>query len=286
MKRKILPLIVLICFLLTSINVNANEPGQSTANYIQIPHTVYYVDNENYSAKKLKSIQDATAKMPDYLIDYFRQEGVKIYYNEGVPLSERIKNNNGTYDAACIEPLVMYSQATLKVDGLTRRPHIYVYDNVDSTAILHEYGHAYDMIAGYITGTYRGEFGISGMDQWKTLYQNNKSALKGIDNYTITNVGIDKSEAFAEAFRLYFAKPDALKRKCPDIYNFLNDTINRYKVYIKPIEEDNFDSEAYLTTYTDVASKIKDTNKKTVWNYYCQKGKALGHKAVCKIPKG
>jgi len=284
--KKMLFIFPIIAAFIFSSTVQAYAPGSNEKDYIQVPYTVFYSNSQNYDNQTFNVFAREIEKMPDHIVALFRQEGIKVYYTDNIPLNKRVATDGSLYLATTVQGWTSYNQMTLKVDFVTKRPHIYIYQDTPPEILIHEYGHALDFIAGYITGTYKGECGISGQDQWTKLYQANKNKLKNIDNHTKANVNKNKSEAFADAFRLYVTKPKTLNNTCPDIYHFIDDLLERYRNYVKPISIDNFDYEAYLNDYPEIASKVKATDKKTLWNYYCQHGKSSGHKAVCTIPKG
>ena len=148
--RKINSLIVIIfSFMLFTLQVSAAyNPDESGIVYTQIAGTPYYVNNANYNVNPFNAVVGQLNYISPQLRALFRQEGVKLYYTEGVSRESRPGN-------ALTGSAIVRLGSNNKVLGIDRRVRVYVYDNMqDNSVVVHEYGHVMDRVASYITGTY------------------------------------------------------------------------------------------------------------------------------------
>lgn len=132
-------------------------------------------------------------------------------------------------------------------------------------AIIHEAGHMLDFLAPIIEGHYSGNvYGISSRQEWQSLYAANKDRMAGIDYVSGVNVPMSAYEAFADAFRLTYQKPAELYQACPDVYNFIVQTVSQYC----PCDDYNaFDYADYAMRYPDVYAAV-GADKQALWNHY------------------
>lgn len=147
-------------------------------------------------------------------------------------------------------------------------------------AIIHEAGHHLDWLSPILDGRYSGTlFGISDSQEWTNIYNANIGKLAGIDAYSASNVVLNKSEGFADAFRLAYQKPDKLKAACPDVYNFVLKVVAKYNTVEQTRE--NFDAHAYADTYPDLKEAFGyDADK--LWYHWVNLGKNEGRVACFK----
>lgn len=146
--------------------------------------------------------------------------------------------------------------------------------------IIHEAGHHLDWLSPILDGKYSGTlFGISDSQEWTNLYNANVGKLSGIDAAAASNMTLNKSEGFADSFRLAYQKPDALKAACPDVYNFVLKMVAKYNTVEQTRE--NFDATAYADTYPDLKEAFGyDENK--LWEHWINFGKNEGRVACFK----
>ena len=244
-------------FILLSSNVYAYDPVGG----------MIYTDTQNIN---IGAINNALNTLPPGIKSLLEREGVKINYTGA-------QGNSNAYTAS---PRVTYYTNSKKVISIDSRTTIYVYSNADiANTIPHECGHAFDMIAGYASGTYIGERGISDSKEWKTVYTNSFSNLASIDGRINYFVQKGSDEAFAESFRLYCTNPNGLKNTCPDVYNFIAGQVAKYSPAQKGLTKSNFDYKAYADTYPDLKAAF-GYDKDKLWDHYNNFGKAEGRTAL------
>lgn len=261
-----------VSFILFSTTAHAYDPTTSGITYAQTADSMIYTNTPNVN---IGAITNAFNTIPAPLRELFRREGVKLYFTAGVPMSVR-----SAYGITKT-PIVSYYEKSNKVVSVDSRAAIYIYDdaNINST-LPHEYGHALDGIAGYITNKYIGERGISSSTEWNTLYTKNFAALGSIDGSINYNIQKGAAEAFADTFRLYCTNPTALQNACPEVYNFVAAQINKYAGGggSTEVTKKTFDSQAYAEMYPDVKAAL-GTDKDALWNHYVNYGKKEGRTA-------
>lgn len=99
-------------------------------------------------------------------------------------------------------------------------------------SVIHEVGHHIDWISVPLSNVYKDTTcGISDSFEWTSLYNENKDKMSEIDYLASKNTNINKSEGFAEAFRLFCEKPEILSNICPDIYYYLENIVTEYSYY-------------------------------------------------------
>lgn len=257
-------------FLLLSVTTYAYDPANSGISYSPTSDSMIYTNTQNFNQG---AIVNAFNTLPANVRNLFKREGVNFYYTDGVPISVR------GFNGAATSPVVRYYETTKKVVAVDRRVGVYVYpDSVISATIPHECGHALDGMAGYITGKYTGEHGISDTSEWINLYSTNAAKLSSFDAFAATNVPQARSEGFAEAFRLYCTNPSGLKAACPEVYNFISAQIAKYAGGAPApsgVTKKNFDAKAYADTYPDLKAAF-GYDKNALWNHYISYGKAEG----------
>lgn len=99
-----------------------------------------------------------------------------------------------------------------------------------STTVLHEIGHLFDGViatrrSGYIRNN--SAFTLSSSDEWLALYTQYKDAMSKMDTNASMNM-YSTAEAFAEAFRLYNSRPEALQSAAPGVYEYVRAAIEQY----------------------------------------------------------
>ena len=243
-------------FLLLSVNSYAYDPVGG----------MVYTNTQNINQG---AINNALNTLPPGIKTLLEQQGVKIYYTEG----------GGKIKGYTTSPRVTYYTDSKKVVSIDTRTEIYLYSNADiSNALPHECGHALDIIAGYITGTYVGERGISNTNEWIATYSNSYNALASLDDRANYYIKKGADEIFAESFRLYCTNPNGLKNACPDVYNFIAAQVAKYSPAPKALTKNNFDYKAYADTYPDLKAAF-GYDKDALWNHYNNFGKKEGRTA-------
>jgi len=243
-------------FILLSSNVYAYDPVGG----------MIYTDTQSINTG---AINNALNTLPPGIKSLLEREGVKIYYS-GTP------TNPIGYTKTAV---VTYYNNSHKVASIDSRAEIYIYSNSDyPNTVLHECGHVFDSIVGYISGIYIGEYGISSSKEWNTLYNGNYASLASIDGRINYIVQKGASEAFAESFRLYCTNPNGLKNACPDVYNFIAAQIAKYSPAPKALTKSNFDYKAYADAYPDLKAAF-GYDKNALWNHYNNFGKNEGRTA-------
>ena len=257
-------------FLILSVNTYAYDPANSGISYSPTSDSMIYTNTQNFNQG---AIVNAFNTLPENVRNLFRCEGVKIYYTAGVGRDAR------SYDAITITPIVSYYTNSNTVVSIDQRTKVYLYqDTAINDTLPHECGHVLDAIAGYITGKYKGEHGITSTSEWNTLIARNISSLKSIDGRANYVASFDNEEAFAEAFRLYCTNPNGLKNACPEVYNFIAAQITKYaggSPTSTGVTKKNFDATAYADTYPDLKAAF-GYDKNALWNHYINYGKAEG----------
>lgn len=260
-------------FLVLSVRTYAYDPANSGISYSPTSDSMIYTNTQNFNQG---AIVNAFNTLPANVRSLFRKEGVRIYFTAGVGINER------GYYGCTVSPNVSYYEGSNKVVSVNKRTAIYLYPDADiATTVPHECGHALDCIAGYATGKYIGEYGISTGAEWKSVYNNNFSALGSVDGMINYHVQKGATEAFADAFRLYCTNPNGLNAACPEVYNFIGAQIAKYAGGSAPapantgVTKKNFDAKAYADTYPDLKAAF-GYDKNALWNHYINYGKAEG----------
>lgn len=272
-------LVLLIAFVLFfSTPVYAYNPTTDIS-YERYLTTPFFVrDLNNIQQVEVDMMKLVAMTTPSDLWELFKQEGVRIYITKGVSLTDR-KYENSNYNAITYGATFSWNNSK-KITKISNRVSVYIYDNTTDVSIYyHEFGHTLDDIAEYITGYYKGQHPISNSSEWGNLYLANASKMATFDSTASFNVPLNATEGFAEAFRLYFVYPQALKQSCPDVYSFVTSQISKYTSYLKPITYDTFDALSYYVTYPDVAEAC-GIDRKALWNHYVNYGKAEGRIAT------
>ena len=94
--------------------------------------------------------------------------------------------------------------------------HTIHYENREKAvkqATLHEFGHFLDCYLNFLSST----------SEYLNIYYDETNAFYQAFN---VNFHYDYKEFFAEAFALYFKKPEKLQYYCPRMYNYLNNLID------------------------------------------------------------
>lgn len=236
----------------------------------------------------LSDLNNINGDMGDYVFrntpsdvwDLFVQEGVNIYITTSVPKPERVLGGS-IYDAICYSATYSWN-GSKKITKVSAPVSIYIYhDTTRADSYIHECGHALDNIAEYITGTYRGPKPISNSSEWQSLYATYGATMATFDGNASVNM-YDSSEAFAEAYRLYFTYPSQLQSRCPEVYNFVASQIAKYTAYVPPLSYNNFNYIAYSLTYQDLYDAY-GYDKKALWDHYVNCGKAEGRQAFREV---
>lgn len=278
MKRlKLFACVLLSCFLLSHTTAYAYYDPLTSSEYDDLMDPLHFEkglpDLNNISGSMMTYVLRNT---PSEVWDLFFQEGVNIYVTQSVPKSERA-SGHGAYDGICYNATISWNGAK-KITKVSAPVSIYIYhDTTRADTYIHECGHALDFIAEYITGTYKGPQPISNSSEWQTLYATYGSTLATFDANAAVNM-YNSSEAFAEAYRLYFSYPSQLQSRCPEVYNFVSSQIAKYTAYVPPLTYDNFDYINYASSYQDLYDAF-GMDKKALWNHYINSGKAEGRKA-------
>lgn len=257
-------------FLLLSVTSYAYDPANSGISYSPTSDSMIYTNTQNFNQG---AIVNAFNTLPESVRNLLRKEGVKIYYTDGISINER------GYYGCTISPNVSYYEGSNKVVSINKRTAIYLYSDANiATTVPHECGHALDCIAGYKTGKYIGEYGISSGVEWNSIYSRNFSPLSSVDGMINYHVQKGATEAFADAFRLYCTNPNGLKAACPEVYNFISAQIAKYAGGAPApsgVTKKNFDAKAYADTYPDLKAAF-GYDKNALWNHYISYGKAEG----------
>ena len=260
-------------FLVLSVRTYAYDPANSGISYSPTSDSMIYTNTQNFNQG---AIVNAFNTLPANVRNLLRKEGVKIYYTDGVPRSQR------GYVGTMVGFTVSYYENTNKVVRVDQRARIYIYPDAEiSMTVPHECGHAFDGIASYITGKYTSDYGISSTQEWRNIFSKNAGALASIDTRMSNFVNQGATEAFAEAFRLYCTNPNGLNAACPEVYNFIGTQIAKYAGGSAPapastsVTKKNFDAKAYADTYPDLKAAF-GYDKNALWNHYINYGKAEG----------
>ncbi len=279
----LLALLVLQCnvldaFAYSSYNPQYN-PDYSGIAYTQVSDTDLFVNNTICKTGCINAISIIREHMPQTVMLLCWQEGVRLYYTEGaVPLYQR------GFNAMTSGPIVNYDPTTYRVTSVTKHPYIYIYDDMqDWTTIAHEYGHAFDMIAGYITGYYSGAHGFSETQTWQQIYYAELNMLCRFDDASRTIALQGPVEGFAEAFRIYSLAPDTLRTYMPLMYSYIDTQVKNFAVYVKELTPENFDYDYYLEEYPDVQAAYGD-NKELIWAHFANCGAAEGRMGRKRFP--
>lgn len=278
MKRlKLFACVLLSCFLLSHTTAYAYYDPLTSSEYDDLMDPLHFEkglpDLNNISGSMMTYVLRNT---PSEVWDLFFQEGINIYVTQSVPKSERA-SGHGVYDGICYNATISWNGAK-KITKVSVPVSIYIYhDTTRADTYIHECGHALDFIAEYITGTYKGPQPISNSSEWQTLYATYGSTLATFDANAAVNM-YNSSEAFAEAYRLYFSYPSQLQSRCLEVYNFVNSQIAKYTAYVPPLTYDNFDYINYASSYQDLYEAF-GMDKKALWNHYINSGKAEGRQA-------
>ena len=262
--------IFLSLFLLLSVTSYAYDPANSGISYSPTSDSMIYTNTQNFNQG---AIVNAFNTLPENVRNLLRKEGVKIYYTDGVPWTQR----GGV--GITKTPIVSYYEGSNKIVRVDQKAKVYVYSDAEmSLTVPHECGHALDSIAGYITGKYVGDYGISSTQEWKNIFNKNSRALASIDARIGNFVNQGVTEAFAEAFRLYCTNPNGLNAACPEVYSFISAQIAKYAggaPASSGVTKKNFDAKAYADTYPDLKAAF-GYDKNALWNHYISYGKAEG----------
>lgn len=279
MKRlKLFVCVLLSCFLLSHTTAYAYYDPLTSREYDDLMDPLHFEkglpDLNNISGSMMTYVLRNT---PSEVWDLFFQEGVNIYVTQSVPKSERTLSGN-IYDGICYAATFSYNRSNNKVAKVNAPVSIYIYHNTTRVdTYIHECGHALDNIAEYITGTYKGPHPISNSSEWQNLYATYGPTMATFDTNASVNM-YNSTEAFAEAYRLYFSYPGQLQSRCPEVYNFVNTQIAKYTAYVPPLTYDNFDYIDYAASNQDLYNAF-GMDKKALWNHYINNGKAEGRKA-------
>lgn len=191
-----------------------------------------------------------------------------------MPRSER-----GDVDGLTDSATFSYEIATMKIVKVISPVEIYIFDDAArADTYLHECGHALDAIAEYITGYFQGPYPISNSAEWQDLYAKYGFIMSSFDSTAYQNM-YNATEAFAEAFRLYFSYPQLLYANCPEIYDFVTQQIKVYTAYVPPLSYETFDYLAYSSMYPDVVTNY-GSDKAALWNHYVNYGISEGRIAL------
>lgn len=279
MKRISLFVCVLLsCFILSHATAYAYYDPLTSREYDDLLDPIHF-------EKGLPNLNNISGDMGNYVVrntpkevwDLFTQEGLNIFITQSVPKGERVLNGH-IYDGLCYGATYSWNGSN-KITNVSSPVEIYIYHNTSrADSYIHECGHALDKIAEYITGTYRGEKPISNSSEWQSLYATYGSTMATFDATSSVNT-YNSSEAFAEAYRLYFSYPNQLQSRCPEVYNFVNTQIAKYTAYVPALSYSNFDYISYAASYPDVAQAIGANNKQGLWDHYVNHGKAEGRVA-------
>lgn len=276
-QLKLFICVFLSCFLLSHATAYAYYDPLTSKQYDDLMDPIHF-------ELGLPNLNNISGDMIGYVLrntpagvwDLFTQEGVNIYVTQSVPKSERA-SGHGIYDGICYNATISWNGAK-KITKVSAPVSIYIYhDTTRADTYIHECGHALDFIAEYITGIYKGPQPISNSSEWQTLYATYGSTLAAFDANAAVNM-YNSSEAFAEAYRLYFSYPSQLQSHCPEVYNFVNSQIAKYTAYVPPLTYDNFDYINYAASYQDLYEAF-GMDKKALWNHYINSGKAEGRQA-------
>lgn len=265
---------VLVSALLFSQTVFAYSP--TVNNYQRYLNSVYFVqDPNNLTQTDYDMVAFVEYFAPLDLMELFRQEGVRIYLVKGVSLTDRTYEH-GNYDAITYSASLTWNNSNKKITKKSSPVSVYMYDNTsDVTVLYHEFGHALDDLAEYITGYYKGQAPISSSSEWQNIYYQNAATMAVFDSTSAFNAPIDPCEGFAEALRLYYVYPYQLQAYCPAVYTYVDSQIAKYMKYLKPLTSSNFDAFDYYMRYPDVAEAV-GVDRKALWNHYVNHGKAEG----------
>ena len=216
MKKYNLFLFVALIFFIMPIKANAYDPTNSGIEYTEFQD--YFYTNSSKMTDIPDEVQEAWEKLGNTKL-LFDRERTTIYYTYGVPLKDRITDDNVYFDAR----YVMANTARYIGEtsyGYAEKPgRIYLYSDVKSPGtVIHEYGHALYDIYSYRVG-YKNKF----REKWQKIYEDNKKSLSEFDKVSSENVLINEYEGFAEAFRIYIYDPEQLSKSCREVYSFVND---------------------------------------------------------------
>ncbi len=276
----------IICGLLTSVfifstifssNAYAFEP--TSISYTHWSDGIFYVEDvNNITQSDIDMHNYILGVTPSATLDFFRQANVKIHLTHSVSVSD-LSLGSSYIGGACLAASFSYNNSTYQIANISTPVEIYIYSVAPyKDAYIHECGHAFDLIAEYITGYYPGPHPISSSAEWQNLYAQNASILATFDTPSTNNVTRDYIEGFAEAYRFYYEYPTQLQSSCPDVYNFITNQIAKYQAYVVTVTYENFDYELYYRTYPDVAAAF-GLDKDALWNHYVTFGKSEGRHA-------
>lgn len=281
MKKLKVTLSVLLTTLLFSQSVYAYDP-QTDVKYLD--YSPIYIEStiDNMDATAASMVDYVINVTPDDIWELFTQEGVNIYITQSVPKGARWTDDGHRYDGLCYSATLSYNNNSKKIAKVSAPVSIYIYSNtLRADTYHHECGHALDKIAEYITGYYQGSHPISNSTEWQNLYATYGATMATFDGNASVNM-YNSSEAFAEAYRLYFTYPSQLQSRCPEVYSFVNSQIAKYTAYVPPLTYDNFNYIAYALQYQDVYNAY-GLDKKALWDHYVNCGKAEGRKAYREV---
>lgn len=231
--------------------------------------------------KQVQGIATSVNKMPLVVRNYFETNSVKIYmFNEDWDRSTI---------AVAYMPAYDYELYTGKMKGIKWPGEIHVYTkikSVDYDAVIHEFGHQLDYYAVAKQEYYDySSYGISETSEWAYYYATYAAKLKKIDGLARSNM-YNAAEAWAEAVRLLYSKPDKLIAVSADLYNYVVAQITRVigadatPSQMQPQagvgeSKAGFDYVNYADTYPDLKAAF-GYDKDMLWNHYQQFGKAEG----------
>lgn len=180
---------------------------------------------------QITQVKKEYASLPSCITAKLKGYGVKIYLYKiknatvGDEFTEVMgKSYNFIYS---------YNTKTGEIVNIDQKGYItlYLIDslNYETGTVIHEIAHELDYIEGFENG-YKGYMcGFSDSERWNELYNLEAGRYIKFDRMSKGNVGVSKSEGFAEAFRLYFLYPDQLKRFAPQTYLYIEEIVENYK---------------------------------------------------------
>lgn len=238
----------------------------------------FYIETDIPTYNHVKSVllPQVFQTTPLEVWDLFLQEGIKFYVTQSSSKFDPVMDG-GKYSGRTYGVTVNYNTSTKKISSVVTPIEIYINsNNTTADAFFHETGHAFDCIAGYITGYYKGDCTISNSNEWKSIFAKYVTTMVSFDYCASINMG-DSVEGFAEAFRLYLVYPQQLQSSCPEVYTYIAKQIAKYTAYVPEVTYNTFDYVSYANEYPDVMQAF-GLDKKALWQHYITCGKAEGRK--------
>lgn len=195
--------------------------------------TVFSSVNESGVVYKSPTVKDsslscaanAMSLLPESLLQRFQTDGLEIYL---ISKTDETLTNQNKYVWGLFHPGV----ASIKQQAVTAGYTSFLSIDVETEGsdawggevLLHELGHTVD----YSTYVHTGHFvRASDTAEFQTLYAKYISTIAGYDALAAANV-YNVEEFFATSFAIAEKNGQWLASRCPDLYNYVQESINEY----------------------------------------------------------